>query len=63
MWLSVYRDCKECVIASSKLTELFIIETCIRQGCIMSQWLFNEFIDSLLRDVEMRALERGSKNG
>ena len=33
----------------------------LRQGCVMSPWLFNLYIDGVVREVNARALGRGLK--
>lgn len=49
-----------CVRTNGKLTEWFVIETGVRQGCIMLPWLFKMFIDVVMcpRKVKVRILER-----
>ena len=33
----------------------------LRQGCVMSPWLFNLYIDGVVREVSTRVLGRGLK--
>ena len=33
----------------------------LRQGCMMSPWLFNLYTDGVVREVNARVLERGLK--
>ena len=33
----------------------------LRQGCVMSPWLFNLYIDGVVREVNARVLGRGLK--
>ncbi len=39
-----------CVEVNGKLRESFRIHEGVRQGCVMSLWLFNLFMDGIVRD-------------
>ena len=47
--------------------EWFPVNVGLRQGCVMSPWLFNVYIDGVVREVNVRMLETGldlqSSNG
>ena len=43
----------------SDLSERFEVNVGLRQGCVMSPWLFNVFMDGVVREVKMRTMERG----
>ena len=37
-----------------KLSEWFSISQGVRQGCVLSPWLFNVFMDRIMREVKDR---------
>ncbi len=43
-----YRDANACVRVGGEFNESFAVEVGVRQGCVMSPWLFNIFMDGLL---------------
>ena len=46
----LYRDCQAQVICGNKLTEPFIIQTGVKQGCILSLFLFSLRIDRVMKN-------------
>ena len=44
------------------MSEQFRIDSGVRQGCIMSTWLFNVYMDGMVKEVKMRLGRRG-ENG
>ena len=42
-----------CIRVKSGESECFRIDTRVRQGCIMSPWLFNEYMDAVKKEVKM----------
>ena len=34
----------------------FLVNVRLRQGCVMSQWLFNVYMDGVVREVNVRVL-------
>lgn len=40
------------------LSQTNVIETSVRQGYVMLLWLFNVFIECVLREQKMKAVER-----
>ena len=36
-----------------------MIDSGVRQGCIMSPWLFNVYMDAVMKEVKMRMGKRG----
>ncbi len=40
-----YSEAKACVRVGGKYSERFVVEVGVRQGCVMSPWFFNIFID------------------
>ena len=41
------------------MSELFDVTVSLRQGCVMSIWLFNVYMDGDIREVNVRILGRG----
>ena len=41
------------------VSEWFPVNVGIRQGCVMSPWLFNVYMDGVVRDVNIRVLGNG----
>ena len=41
------------------MSEGFPVNVGFRQGCVMSPWLFNEFMDGVVREVNDRVVEKG----
>ena len=45
----------------NEVSEWFPVRVGLRQGCVMSPWLFNLYIDGVVREVNARVLGRGLK--
>jgi len=58
---AMYENSKACVRVDGKVSEWFTIEEGVRQGCVISPWLFNVFMDACMR--RSRAPECGLKIG
>ena len=43
-----YENCRSCVRVRREMTEFFDVRVGLRQGCVMSPWLFNVFMDSVV---------------
>ncbi len=39
----------------------FNIEVGVRQGCVMSPWLFNIYMDGCIRDMKVRVRDFGAR--
>ena len=37
----------------------FPVNVGLRQGCVMSPWLFNVYMDGVVREVNVRVLQKG----
>ena len=48
-----------CVRAGKDVSEWFQVNVGLRQGCVMSLWLFNVYMDGVVREVNVRALGKG----
>ena len=42
-------------------SESFEVSVGLRQGCMISLWLFNVYMDGVVREVKAEMLERGVK--
>ena len=58
---SLYVGSKACVRVGNEVSELFPVRVGLRQGCVMSLWLFNLYIDGVVRELNARVLGRGLK--
>ena len=49
------------------MSDWFPVNVGLRQGCMMSPWLFNVYMDGVVREVNVRVLGKGlelvSSNG
>ena len=55
---SFYVDCRACVWVGNDVSEWFAVNVGLRQGCVMSRWLFNVYMDGVVREVNVRVLEK-----
>ena len=55
----MYVDSSACVRVEGGESEQFKIDSKVRQGCIMSLWLFNVYIDGVMKEVKMGMGRRG----
>ena len=58
---SFYVDSRACVRVGNDVSEWFPVNVGLRQGCVMSPWLFNVYLDGVVRDVNVRVLGKGLK--
>ena len=58
---SYYVDSRACVRVGNDVSEWFPVNVGLRQGCVMSPWLFNVYIymDGVVREVNVRVLGKG----
>ena len=50
----MYVNSSACVRVKRGEIERFRIDNGVIQGCIMSNWLFNVYMDGVMREVKMR---------
>ena len=43
----------------NEISELFLVNVGLRQGCVMSLWLFNVYMDGVVQEVNVRELGKG----
>ena len=48
--------CRACVRVGNDVIEWFPVNVGLRQGCVMSPWLFNVYMDGVVREVNVRVL-------
>ena len=53
---SFYVDSRACVRVGNDVSEWFPVNVGLRQGCVVSPWLFNVYMDGVVRDVNVRVL-------
>ncbi len=58
---SFYEAASACVTISGETSEHFEIKVGLRQGCVMSPWLFNIYMDGVMRKVKGKVGEVGVK--
>ena len=56
---SFYVDSRACVRVGNDVSEWFPVIIGLRQGCVMSPWLFNVYMDGVVRKVNVRVLGKG----
>ena len=50
---SMYVDSSACVRVKKGESEWFRIDSGVRRGCIMSPWIFNVYMDGMMKEVKM----------
>ncbi len=58
---SCYEEASACVKINGEISEHFEIKVGLRQGCVMSPWLFNIYIDGVMREVKGKVGEVGER--
>ena len=58
---SFYKDRRTCVRVGNDVSERFPVNVGLRQGCVMSPWLFNVYMDGVVREVNVRVLWKGQE--
>ena len=53
---SFYIDSRASVGVGNYISEWFPVNVGLRQGCVMSPWLFNVYMDGVVREVNVRVL-------
>ena len=56
---SFYVDSRACVRVGNYVSEWFPVNVGLRQSCVMSPWLFNVYMDGVVREVNVRVLGKG----
>ena len=56
---SFYVDSRACVRAGNDVSGWFPVNVGLRQGCVMFPWLFNVYMDGVVREVNVYVLGKG----
>ena len=56
---SFYVDSKACVLVGNNVSEWFPVNAGLKQGCVVSPWLFNVYMEGVVREVNVRVLGKG----
>ncbi len=56
-----YREANACVRVGGKFNESSAVEVGVRQGCVMSTWLFNMFMVWCMREMKCKVVNVGAK--
>ncbi len=56
-----YRKANACVRVGGEFSESFAVEVGVRQGCVMSPWLLNIFMDGCMRALKHKVVNAGAK--
>ena len=55
---SFYVNSRTCVWVGNDVSEWFPVNVGLRRGCVMSPWLFNVYMDGVVREVNVRVLRK-----
>ncbi len=58
---SFYENASASVRVNRELSERFKVEVGVRQGCVMSLWLFNIYMDGCIRKMKFRVWDLGAR--
>ena len=58
---SIYVNSLSCIRVKGGDNERFRIDRGVRQGCNMSPWFFNVYIDAVMKEVKMGMGRRGMR--
>ncbi len=58
---SFYENANASVQVNGELSESFNVEVGVRQGCVMSPWLFNIYMDGCIREMKVRVWDLGAR--
>ena len=56
---SFHVDSRACVRVGNDVPKWFPVNVGLRQRCVMSPWLFNVYMDGVVREVNVRVLGKG----
>ncbi len=54
-----YKGAKACIKVNGETGESFGIHLRVRQGCVMSPWLFNLYMDGIIREMKAKVGDFG----
>ncbi len=56
-----YREANACVRVGGKFSESCAVEVGVRQGCVMSPWLYNIFMDGRMTEIKCKVVNASAK--
>src|SRR5678815_903761 len=56
---SMYGDSEACLRINGVESDWFNINSRVRQGFVMSPWLFNLYVDGVIKELEVRVAREG----
>ncbi len=56
-----YENASASVRVNGELSESFKVKVGVRQGCVMSPWLFNIYMDGCIREMKVRVRDLGAR--
>ena len=54
-----YVDSTACVQVGNDVSDWFPVNVGLRQGCVVSPWLFNVYVDGVFREVNVKVVGKG----
>ncbi len=57
---SFYKNASASVLVKGELSESFSVEVGVRQGCVMSPWLFSFYMDGFIREMKVGVWDLGA---
>ncbi len=57
---SFFENASASVRVNGELSESFSVEVGVRQGCVMSPWLFNTYMDGCIREMKVGVWNLGA---
>ena len=54
-----FQEFAQCIRVGNDVSEWFPVNVGLRQGCVTSPWLFNVYMDGVVREVNARVLGKG----
>ncbi len=58
---SFYENASASVLLNGELSASFKVEVGVKQGCVMSPWLFNIYMDGCIREMKVRVRDLGAR--
>ncbi len=58
---SFYENASASVWVNGELSASFKVKVGVRQGCVMSPWLFSIYMDGCIREVKVRVRDLGAR--
>ncbi len=56
---TLYEGARAAVRVESEQSEFFELNVGLKQGCVMSPWLFSVYMDGVMKEIQGRAVDVG----